>query len=248
MSRYIFVLIFFALNFFIHNISIANYDLSLKAYNNKKWELAFSECKNMINDDKCLNLLGILYLNGFGISKDISKSYNLFSQAEKLGNKSAIFNLGWMALMGLGEEVNIDKASAYFKESIKNVNNYNKPIVDEELIKESKENLIKLSKNNIIAKFNVFYADYLKLINLVKYKINIEKQYITDITSIDKKLIIFENKLINLEINIDDLKEHVNKEQNILIKLLILNLSNDYLEFEKVINKTYIDLNRINLE
>ena len=248
MSRYIFVLIFFALNFFIHNISIANYDLSLKAYNNKKWELAFSECKNMINDDKCLNLLGILYLNGFGISQDISKSYNLFSQAEKLGNKSAIFNLGWMALMGLGEEVNIDKASAYFKESIKNVNNYNKPIVDEELIKESKENLIKLSKNNIIAKFNVFYADYLKLINLVKYKINIEKQYITDITSIDKKLIIFENKLINLEINIDDLKEHVNKEQNILIKLLILNLSNDYLEFEKVINKTYIDLNRINLE
>ena len=248
MSRYIFVLIFFALNFFIHNISIANYDLSLKAYNNKKWELAFSECKNMINDDKCLNLLGILYLNGLGISKDISKSYNLFSQAEKLGNKSAIFNLGWMALMGLGEEVNIDKASAYFKESIKNVNNHNKPIVDEELIKESKENLIKLSKNNIIAKFNVFYADYLKLINLVKYKINIEKQYITDITSIDKKLIIFENKLINLEINIDDLKKHVNKEQNILIKLLILNLSNDYLEFEKVINKTYIDLNRINLE
>ena len=248
MSRYIFVLIFFALNFFIHNISIANYDLSLNAYNNKKWELAFSECKNMINDDKCLNLLGILYLNGLGISKDISKSYNLFSQAEKLGNKSAIFNLGWMALMGLGEEVNIDKASAYFKESIKNVNNYNKPIVDEELIKESKENLIKLSKNNIIAKFNVFYSDYLKLINLVKYKINIEKQYITDITSIDKKLIIFENKLINLEINIDDLKEHVNKEQNILIKLLILNLSNDYLEFEKVINKTYIDLNRINLE
>ena len=248
MSRYIFVLIFFALNFFIHNISIANYDLSIKAYNNKKWELAFSECKNMINDDKCLNLLGILYLNGLGISKDISKSYNLFSQAEKLGNKSAIFNLGWMALMGLGEEVNIDKASAYFKESIKNVNNYNKSIVDEELIKESKENLIKLSKNNIIAKFNVFYADYLKLINLVKYKINIEKQYITDITSIDKKLIIFENKLINLEINIDDLKEHVKKEQNILIKLLILNLSNDYLEFEKVINKTYIDLNRINLE
>ena len=120
--------------------------------------------------------------------------------------------------------------------------------MDEELVKESEENLIKLSKNNIIAKFNVFYADYLKLINLVKYKINIEKQYITDITSIDKKLIVFENKLINLEINIDDLKEHVNKEQNILIKLLILNSSNDYLEFEKVINKIYIDLNRMNLE
>ena len=248
MSRYIFALIIFTLNFSIHNISVANYDLSLKAYNNKKWQLAFSECKNMLNDDKCLNLLGILYLNGLGITKDINKAHNLFSQSEKLGNKSAMFNLGWMALMGLGEEINIDKASAYFKESLKNVNNYNKPIVDEELIKESKENLIKLSKNNIIAKFNVFYADYLKLINLVKYKINIEKQYITDITSIDKKLIVFENKLINLEINIDALKEHVNKEQNILIKLLILNLSNNYLEFEKVINKTYIDLNRINLE
>ena len=248
MSRYIFALIIFTLNFSIHNISVANYDLSLKAYNNKKWQLAFSECKNMLNDDKCLNLLGILHLNGLGVAKDNNKAHNLFSQSEKLGNKSAIFNLGWMALMGLGEEVDIDKASAYFKESIKNINSYNKSIVDEELVKESEENLIKLSKNNIIAKFNVFYADYLKLINLVKYKINIEKQYITEITSIDKKLIVFENKLINLEINIDDLKKHVNKEQNILIKLLILNLSNDYLEFEKVINKIYIDLNRINIE
>ena len=49
MSRYIFALIIFTLNFSIHNISVANYDLSLKAYNNKKWQLAFSECKNMFN-------------------------------------------------------------------------------------------------------------------------------------------------------------------------------------------------------
>ena len=116
-----------------------------------------------------------------------------------------------------------------------------------------KKNLKKNNSND--KKIKILYQGVIqrgrgiqKLINLVKYKINIEKQYITNITSIDKKLIIFENKLINLEINIDDLKEHVNKEQNILIKLLILNLSNDYLEFEKVINKTYIDLNRINLE
>jgi len=247
MSRYIFVLITFLGTFINLSISNANYDSSLKAFNNNKWDLAINECKKLIYDDKCLNLLGIIYMNGYGIIKDLKKAHDYFMQAEKLGNNSAKFNLGWMALRGLGEDINIDKASEYFKNSFIITNKYNSSNVDEELIKESNKNLVKLNKNNFIAKFNLFYTEYLKLTNLVVSKVNLEKKFITDISLIEEKLRVYEKKLISLEINVTDLKINVKKDQDLLIKLLILSLGNNYIEFEKAINQSYINLNKINL-
>jgi hypothetical protein len=247
MSRHIFILIVFMTTFININSGNTNYDSSLKAYNNSKWELSISECKQSIYDDKCLNLLGIIYLNGHGVIKNLKKARNYFLQAEKLGNNSAKFNLGWMALKGLGEEANIDKASEYFKNSFIKTNKYNISKVDEELIKESNKNLVKLNKNNFIAKFNLFYTEYLKLTYLVASKINLEKEFITDISLIEEKLRVYEKKLIILEINITDLKIKAKQDQDLLIKLLILSLGNNYKEFEKVINQSYINLNNINL-
>jgi TPR repeat protein len=247
MSRHIFILIIFMTIFLNLSTSNANYDSSLKAYKNNKWELAISECKKLIYNDKCLNLLGIMHLNGYGVIKNSEKAHNYFLQAEKLGNNSAKFNLGWMALKGLGEEVNIDKASEYFKNSFIKTNKYNISNVDEELIKESNKNLVKLNKNNFIAKFNLFYTEYLKLTNLFTSKINLEKEFITDISLIEQKLRVYEKKLISLEVNIYDLKIKVKNDQDLLIKLLILSLENNYIEFEKVINQSYINLNNINI-
>ena len=126
-------------------------------------------------------------------------------------------------------------------------NKYNISKVDEELIKESNKNLVKLNKNNFIAKFNLFYTEYLKLTYLVASKINLEKEFITDISLIEEKLRVYEKKLIILEINITDLKIKAKQDQDLLIKLLILSLGNNYKEFEKVINQSYINLNNINL-
>ena len=241
------IIVILALQFIVIKFSIADYSGSLKAYNNNNWKLAISECDKLINDPKCLNILGIIYLNGYGVSKDLDKASILFLQSENLGNKSAKFNLGWMALMGLGEEVNIDKASDYFKLSLTETNKYNEPNLDEVLLEQSNKNLIKLSENNFIAKFNSFYAEYLKLTNLVSSKLNIEKQYITDITAVEEKLRFFEDKFVNLNVNIIDLKDKVKKDQELLIKLLILSLNNNYIEFEKAIKQSYINLIEISI-
>ena len=58
---------------------------------------------------------------------------------------------------------------------------------------------------------------------------------------------VYEKKLISLEVNIYDLKIKVKNDQDLLIKLLILSLENNYIEFEKVINQSYINLNNINI-
>jgi len=247
MHRFSIIIVILVLQFIVIKFSIADYSSSLKAYNNNNWKLSISECDKLINDSKCLNILGIIYLNGYGVSKDLDKASILFLQSESLGNKSAKFNLGWMALMGLGEEVNIDKASDYFKSSLTETNKYNTPNLDEELLEQSNKNLIKLSENNFIAKFNSFYVEYLKLTNLVSSKLNIEKQYITDITAVEEKLRSFEDKFVNLNVNIIDLKDKVKKDQELLIKLLILSLNNNYIEFEKVIKQSYVNLIEISI-
>jgi len=247
MHRFSIIIVILVLQFIVIKFSIADYSSSLKAYNNNNWKLSISECDKLINDSKCLNILGIIYLNGYGVSKDLDKASILFLQSESLGNKSAKFNLGWMALMGLGEEVNIDKASDYFKSSLAETNKYNTPNLDEELLEQSNKNLIKLSENNFIAKFNSFYVEYLKLTNLVSSKLNIEKQYITDITAVEEKLKFFEDKFVDLNVNIIDLKDKVKKDQELLIKLLILSLNNNYIEFEKVIKQSYTNLIEISI-
>ena len=242
MHRFSIIIVILVIQLIIIKYSIADYTSSLKAYNNNNWKLSISECDKLINNSKCLNILGVIYLNGYGVSKDLDKASILFLQSESLGNKSAKFNLGWMALMGLGEEVNIDKASDYFKSSLAETNKYNTPNLDEELLEQSNKNLIKLSENNFIAKFNSFYVEYLKLTNLVSSKLNIEKQYIIDITAVEEKLRSFEDKFVNLNVNIIDLKDKVKKDQELLIKLLILSLNNNYIEFEKVIKQSYVNL------
>ena len=139
MHRFFIAIVILALQFIVTKYSIADYSSSLRAYNDNNFKLSISECEHLINDSKCLNILGIIYLNGYGVSKDIDKASILFIQSDKLGNSSAKFNLGWMALMGLGEEVNIEKASNYFKLSLKETNKYNiSKSVDEELLLESK--------------------------------------------------------------------------------------------------------------
>jgi hypothetical protein len=248
MHRFFIVIVILALQFIVAKYSFADYSSSLRAYNENNFKLSISECEQLINDSKCLNILGIIYLNGYGVSKDIDKASILFIQSDKLGNSSAKFNLGWMALMGLGEEVNIEKASNNFKLSLKETNDYNTSNnVDEELILESNNNLIKLSKNNFIAKFNLFYTEYLKLNILFLSKINNEKQYIRDISLIEEKLSIYEDNLTNLEVDINDLKLKIKNEQDLLLTLLILNLSSNYIEFERVIKQTYVNLIKINI-
>ena len=118
MSSYILKLIFICFLMLFYNYSLANYNDAIDNYNNQKWHKAEKLCTYELEDFRCINLLGVIYLNGLGVEADYSKAKIYFLKAKKLGSKSAEFNLGWMALKGLGEKINLDSASKYF-------NNYN---------------------------------------------------------------------------------------------------------------------------
>jgi len=245
MSRFIFYSsIIFGLVLFGKNI-LANYNEALDSYNNKNWTKALKTCESNLKDFRCLNLLGVIYLNGLSVDKNYKKAKQFFLDAKDLGSKPAVFNLGWIALKGLGEEINLDAASKYF-------NDYNtKKIVvtrSNNLDASSLDNLVKLKKNNLISKYGYFYTNYIKLESLVNSKQNIEKKIITNILPIKKKLKKFENILIENNNNIMSIKDSINSEQEIIIKLLLLEIDNDFEKFEEIITQLYSVLQNFNID
>tara|TARA_Y100000768_G_C23876873_1_gene633237 strand:+ start:140 stop:883 length:744 start_codon:yes stop_codon:yes gene_type:complete len=245
MSRFIFYAsILFGLVLFSNN-SLANYNEALDSYNNKNWTKSLKTCESSLEDFRCLNLLGIIYLNGLSVDKNYKKAKQYFLDAKDLGSKSAEFNLGWIALKGLGEEINLDAASKYF-------NNYNtKKIVvksSNNLDDASIDNLVKLKKNNLISKYGYFYTNYIKLESLVNSQQNIKNKIITNILPIKNKLKKFENILIENNNNIMSIKDSINKEQEIIIKLLLLDIDNDFEKFEETITQLYSVLQNFNID
>ena len=245
MSRFIFYAsILFGLVLFSNN-SLANYNEALDSYNNKNWTKTLKTCESSLEDFRCLNLLGIIYLNGLSVDKNYKKAKQYFLDAKDLGSKSAEFNLGWIALKGLGEEINLDAASKYF-------NNYNtKKIVvksSNNLDDASIDNLVKLKKNNLISKYGYFYTNYIKLESLVNSQQNIKNKIITNILPIKNKLKKFENILIENNNNIMSIKDSINKEQEIIIKLLLLDIDNNFEKFEETITQLYSVLQNFNID
>lgn len=240
MSSYIFKLIFICFLMLFYNYSLANYNDAIDNYNNQKWHKAEKLCTYELEDFRCINLLGVIYLNGLGVEADYSKAKIYFLKAKKLGSKSAEFNLGWMALKGLGEKINLDSASKYF-------NNYN---LKDALVKKnknelkniSKDNFVKLKKNNLISKYGYFYTNYIKLEILFKSKINIEKKILPNISEIENKLKLFDTVLIKNNADILAIRENILKEQEIFIKLLIIEIDQDLDKFKKTITDVYVIL------
>lgn len=243
MSRYIFIIIFlFTLN---ASYSFANYNDAINSYNDKDWSKSLKICQNELEDSKCLNLLGVIYLNGLGTEIDYIQARQYFIKAKKLGNKNAEFNLGWMALKGLGEEINLERAAKYFKSSkLKNIN-----IVKnlDNLNIESEENLKKLKSNNLISKYGYFYTNYIKLEKLFDSSINIENKFIKSISHTKEKLVKFDNLLIKKNVNIDFIKNNINNEQEIIVKLLLLEVEKDINKFEETIQQLYLILQNFDI-
>ena len=246
MSRYIFYIIIIYNLLLFNNNSLANYNDAVVSYNNKDWPKALEICGSDLKDYRCLNLLGVIYLNGLGIENNYVKAKQYFIEAKNLGSKSAEFNLGWMALKGLGEEINLDSASEYFN----NYNSNNKNIIknNNDLEISLEDNLVKLKKNNLISKYGYFYTNYIKLERLLNSKINIEKKIISNISPIKNKLNQFDKILVEKNTNINTIKNIINREQEIIIKLLLLELDKDPHKFKKTINQLYSVLQNFNID
>ena len=73
-----------------------------------------------LKDDNTMYIFGCEYY----IEKDYIKARKVFEEAAKLGNSSAINDLGYMYLEGLGMEKDYDKARKLFEEAVKLGNSY----------------------------------------------------------------------------------------------------------------------------
>ena len=236
MSSYISNLSMICILLLFSNNILANYDDAIDSYNNKNWSKTLEICESKLEDFRCLNLLGVIYLNGLDVEKNYKKAKKYFLEAKDLGSKSAEFNLGWIALRGLGEEINLDAASRYFNKYNLKKNMVKRPVNIEST---TIDDLVKLKKNNLISKYGYFYTNYIKLESLINSQQNIKKKIIKNIIPIERKLKEFENILIENNNNIVLIKENINKEQKIIIKLLLLELDKDNEKFEETITQLY---------
>ena len=75
-----------------------------------------------------------------------------------------------------------------------------------------------------------------------------KKKIITNILPIKKKLKKFENILIENNNNIMSIKDSINSEQEIIIKLLLLEIDNDFEKFEEIITQLYSVLQNFNID
>ncbi|TCM59282.1 TPR repeat protein [Acinetobacter calcoaceticus] len=64
------------------------------------------------NDAPAINLLGVMYQNGFFYEKNLKKSLELYAKSAKMGNPDAQFNLG--QLLFSGDQVKQDYEKAYY--------------------------------------------------------------------------------------------------------------------------------------
>lgn len=87
------------------------------------YDLAFLCYKTAadLGDDDGLNCTGGMYLNGFGVPKDVSLAIEYFLRAEEAGNITAMINLGNIYENG-EDNIDIDytKALAWYKKAMEN--------------------------------------------------------------------------------------------------------------------------------
>lgn len=93
---------------------------ALRAYRQKDFERAFAlwneEIKN--NNDQAIANLGLMYLKGEGIQKDVFKAKEMFEKASAFDNDSANYNLALMYQSSIGVNEDTSKAIEYFRKAV----------------------------------------------------------------------------------------------------------------------------------
>jgi len=245
MIKFIVFIILLTELFILNNLSLANYDQALKYYNSMDWKKSKEECEK-VNNGMCLNLLGLIYLRGLGVETNYEKSFEFFTEAEKMGNKKAMINLGIIYMKGFGKEVNMKIAAKYFNKAFENI--ISKNYSEEDKKDSSNEILLSLSNNSIIARYAIFYTNFLKF-NALKDS-EIGKYYIKDkeIKLINNKVSDVNKKLSNFDIDLKKINSQISEEQDVLLMLFIASIKDDKNKFEYEVNNVISYINNFSFK
>ena len=90
----------------------ADYEMAVRAVSLGDYTVAYREFRTLAEkgDPRGQNGLGILYVRGWGVKRDLDKALNLFHIAAKQGHRAAENNLGELYMAGLGVPKDFDQA------------------------------------------------------------------------------------------------------------------------------------------
>lgn len=96
---------------------LAGFDEAAAAFATGNYAQAQEQLKPLLadNDPRAQYSMGVLYENGFGVSKDLPLAAAWYLKAAEQGNSDAQFNLGAMNEHGVGIPVNYPEAARWYR-------------------------------------------------------------------------------------------------------------------------------------
>lgn len=112
------LLSFFCLLFIVQSpLQAAGFDEAYNAYNSGDYRVAYKGFKQLAQDGhvKAQYLLGLLYLNGQGVGKNLDKGIDWLKQAAGNGSYLAAAELGQIYASGKGVAMDTEEAAKWIE-------------------------------------------------------------------------------------------------------------------------------------
>jgi uncharacterized protein len=112
---YIYILSFF----FSEIVAAEEFENAMKAYNQSDFVKAFSLTQPIAENGNSAAqfLLGVMYTNGEGVTRDHKQAYIWYKKAAEQGRGAAQYNLGMMHIKGDGIPLNYNIAAEWFRKA-----------------------------------------------------------------------------------------------------------------------------------
>lgn len=97
-------------------LALADFATGKEAYDRRDWARAIMLLRPMAEqgDDRALLLLGNMYAQGYGVTRNAGEAYMLYRRAALAGNAEAMVVTGAMLQQGLGVTANVNDAFAWY--------------------------------------------------------------------------------------------------------------------------------------
>ncbi len=95
----------------------ADFTAGKSAYDTKNWEQAIRHLRPLAEsgEARAMVLLGNMYAQGYGVTRNEAEAYTLYHRAALAGNNEAMVVTAAMLQQGIGTEANIPQAIAWYK-------------------------------------------------------------------------------------------------------------------------------------
>lgn len=115
LSCFVFLIYFFSALSFADNQTA--FQKAVSAFEQQDYATALKELRPLAEkgDAQSQYALGMMYENGFGVTKDLSAARSWYTKAATQGNTDAQFNLGAMNEKGIGAPKNYAAAAKYYR-------------------------------------------------------------------------------------------------------------------------------------